>query len=175
MSLDKSGLRGKGNFDYLSSITHSDDFIFFPDSMKTNANTFNLEKTSDPTEFINVLGKNIHEHWFPYEDLLIIKNKSEELELYSGKATLDGIVYLRPSGLTGEGNIFLEDSELSSNLYHFNHNEFNADTADFVLHNSNDFQAIAFESVNLRTEINLLERTGKFQSNGINSFVSFPR
>ena len=174
LSLDKSGLRGKGNFDYLSSMTHSDDFIFFPDSMKTNANTFNLEKTSDPTEFINVLGKNIHEHWFPYEDLLIIKNKSEELELYSGKATLDGIVYLRPSGLTGEGNIFLEDSELSSNLYNFNHNEFNADTADFVLHNSNDFQAIAFESVNLRTEINLLERTGKFQSNGINSFVSFP-
>ena len=38
-------------------------------------------------------------------------------------------------------NIFLEDSELNSNLY-FNHNEFNADTADFVLHRSDDFKAI---------------------------------
>ena len=68
----------------------------------------------------------------------------------------------------------MEDSELNSNLYFFNHNEFNADTADFVLHRSDDFKAIAFESVNLRTEINLLKRTGTFQSNGNNSFVEFP-
>ena len=53
-------------------------------------------------------------------------------------------------------------------------NAFNADTADFILHRSDDFKAIAFESVNLQTEINILERTGTFQSNGTNSFVSFP-
>ena len=43
LSLDKSGLRGKGGFDYLSSATQSDDYIFFPDSMNTHANTFDLE------------------------------------------------------------------------------------------------------------------------------------
>ena len=105
LSLDKSGLRGKGGFDYLSSTTQSDDYIFFPDSMNTHANTFDLEKTANIAEFPKCSGKTIYEHWRPYEDLLIIRNKSEDLELYSGKATLDGRFYLRPSGLTGAGNI----------------------------------------------------------------------
>ena len=174
LSLDKSGLRGKGGFDYLSSTTQSDDYIFFPDSMNTHANTFDLERTANITEFPQASGKTIYEHWRPYDDVLMVEKKVEDLALYSAKAALDGRFYLRPSGLTGAGNVYLEDSELSSNLYYFNHNEFNADTADFVLHRSNDFKAIAFESVNLRTEINLLERTGTFQSNGNNSFVAFP-
>ena len=174
LTLDKSGLRGKGGFDYLSSTTQSDDYIFFPDSMNTHANTFELERTANIAEFPQASGKTIYEHWRPYEDVLMVEKKTEDLVLYSAKATLDGRFYLRPTGLTGAGNVYLEDSELSSNLYYFNHNEFNADTADFVLHRSDDFKAIAFESINLRTEINLLERTGTFQSNGNNSFVAFP-
>ena len=174
LTLNKSGLRGKGGFDYLSSTTQSDDYIFFPDSMNTHANTFDLERTDKIAEFPQASGKTIYVHWRPYDDVLMVEKKTEDLVLYSAKATLDGRFYLRPSGLTGAGNVYLEDSELSSNLYYFNHNKFNTDTADFVLHRSDDFKAIAFESVNLRTEINLLERTGKFQSNGNNSFVAFP-
>ena len=174
LTLNKSGLRGKGGFDYLSSTTQSDDYVFFPDSMNTHANTFELERTANIAEFPQASGNVIYEHWLPYEDVLSVEKKTEDLELYSAKATLDGRFYLRPTGLTGAGKVYLEDSELSSNLYYFNHNEFNADTADFVLHRSDDFKAIAFESVNLRTEINLIERTGTFQSNGNNSFVAFP-
>ena len=174
LTLNKSGLRGKGGFDYLSSTTQSDDYVFFPDSMNTHANTFELERTANIAEFPQASGNVIYEHWLPYEDVLSVEKKTEDLELYSAKATLDGRFFLRPTGLTGAGKVYLEDSELSSNLYYFNHNEFNADTADFVLHRSDDFKAIAFESVNLRTEINLIERTGTFQSNGNNSFVAFP-
>ena len=174
LTLNKSGLRGKGGFDYLSSTTQSDDYVFFPDSMNTHANTFDLERTANIAEFPQASGNTIYEHWLPYEDVLTVQKKAEDLVLYSAKATLDGRFYLRPSGLTGSGEVYLEDSELSSNLYYFNHNEFNADSADFILHRSDDFKAIAFKSVNLRTEINLLQRTGTFQSNGVNSFVTFP-
>ena len=37
LSLDKNGLRGEGNFTYLTSITESKDYIFYLDSMNTNA------------------------------------------------------------------------------------------------------------------------------------------
>ena len=57
LSLDKSGLRGKGGFDYLSSTTFSDDYIFFPDSMNTHANTFDLERTANIAEFPQAFGK----------------------------------------------------------------------------------------------------------------------
>ena len=143
--------------------------------MNTHANTFDLKEQLILLNSLRLVVKLIYEHWRPYDDVLMVEKKTEDLELYSAKATLDGRFYLRPSGLTGAGNVYLEDSELSSNLYYFNHNEFNTDTADFVLlYRSDDFKAIAFESVNLRTEINLLERTGTFQSNGNNSFVTFP-
>ena len=94
--------------------------------------------------------------------------------MYSNELTLDGRLFLQPLGLSGSGNIKLDDSELSSDLYRFNHDKFNSDTADFVLYRSDNSEAIAFESVNLRTEINLLKRNGIFQSNGKKSFVSFP-
>ena len=57
LSLNKSSLRGKGGFDYLSSTTQSDDYIFFPDSMNTHANTFDLERTANIAEFPQASGK----------------------------------------------------------------------------------------------------------------------
>ena len=68
----------------------------------------------------------------------------------------------------------MEDSELKSDLYSFHLNTFDSDTADFRL-NRSDLDAIAFESVNLQTEIDLIQRTGTFQSNGSGSFVTFPK
>jgi hypothetical protein len=174
LSLNKSGLRGSGTFEYLSSTTQSKDYIFFPDSMNTHATSFALAKTSGELGVPQASGNDVYEHWLPYEDVLNVKKKTEDLVLYSAKATLDGQFFLRPEGLTGGGKVALDESELVSNLYYFNLDEFNSDTADFVLHRSDDFDAIAFESVNLRTEINLVERTGTFQSNGTGSFVSFP-
>ena len=174
LQLNKKGLRGSGFFEYLSSTTQSDDYVFFPDSMNTHANTFELERTNDENEFPQASGKTIYEHWLPYQDVLTVEKKNEELVLYGAKATLDGSFYVRPSGLSGSGKVYLDESELQSNLYNFKLNEFYSDTADFIARRSDDLKAIAFESVNLKTQINLLDRTGTFQSNGKLSFVSFP-
>ena len=75
LSLDQSGLRGKGGFDYLSSTTQSDDYIFFPDSMNTHANTFDLERTANIAEFPQASGKTIYEHWRPYDDVLMVEKR----------------------------------------------------------------------------------------------------
>lgn len=174
LTLNKSGLRGSGDFIYLSSKTNSDDYLFFPDSMNTFAKTFELSRTSGEGGVPQASGNTIYEHWLPYDEVLTIRKQAEDLVLYGAKATLDGECYLTPMGLSGAGIVALEDSELFSNLYYFNLNEFNADTADFILNRSDDLEAIAFESVNLQTKINLVDRTGTFQSNGTGSFVSFP-
>ena len=173
ISLDKSGLRGSGQFDYLTSVTQSDDYVFFPDSMNTYAQSFSLERTISETEYPDVSGESIYEHWEPYNDVLLVRNEVEDLVMYNAQVLLDGQVFLRPEGLTGGGNVKLDDSELNANLYAFNLNSFNSDTADFRL-NRTDLDAIAFESINLQTEIDLVNRTGVFQSNGTGSFVTFP-
>ena len=90
-----------------------------------------------------------------------MRKEVEDLVMYNAQVLLDGQVYLEPEGLTGGGNVKLEDSELNATLYAFNLNNFNSDTADFRL-NRTDLDAIAFESINLQTEIDLVNRIGVF-------------
>ncbi|MGC6428784.1 MAG: hypothetical protein ACON4Y_06095 [Flavobacteriales bacterium] len=173
LSLNMNGLRGKGEFQYLNSITNSDDFVFFLDSMNTHANSFELVKKIDEVGFPNAKAIDVYEHWEPYNDILIINNKSEEFNVYDNKLTLDGKLELRPDGLQGAGLISLENSKLSSELFSFRLEDFEADTADFTL-NRTDVNEIAFESVNLKTQMNLYDRTAQFESNGKGSFAKFP-
>ena len=171
--MDKSGLRGAGQFDYLTSVTQSEEYIFFPDSMNTHAQSFNLTRTVNEAEFPAVSGETIYEHWEPFNEVLLVRRMADDLVMYDAQVYLDGEVYLRPDGLTGGGLVKMEDSELTAVLYSFHLNTFDSDTADFRL-NRSDLDAIAFESVNLQTEIDLIQRTGTFQSNGSGSFVTFP-
>ena len=173
LSLDNNGLRGSGDFQYLTSNTNSNDYVFFPDSMRTSANTFELQKNNIGYEFPQSSGDSVYENWLPYEDVLTIRKEKKDINIYNAKVVLDGELYLKPEGLTGMGKASVENSELTSDLFYFNLAEFNADTADFKL-NRSDNDLVAFESVNLRTSIDLNERLGTFKSNGSNSFVSFP-
>jgi hypothetical protein len=173
LSLDKGGLKGKGNFTYLTSITKSDDYLFFLDSMNTNATSFDLIKKVDEIQFPQASASNVYEHWEPYNDILEITNKDQAFTVYDGKLSLNGRLILKPDGLQGGGLINLDNSRLNSNLYSFDLEEFHSDTADFALERL-DFDALAFESINLKTKINLANRTAQFNSNGSGSFVNFP-
>ena len=173
LSLDKSGLRGEGNFTYLTSITESKDYIFYLDSMNTNALSFNLIKKADGVQFPQAKALNVYEHWEPYNDVLEIKNNENAFAVYDDKLSLDGHLFLRPEGLKGGGLINLDDSKLNSELYTFDLEEFYSDTADFALERT-DIDALAFESINLQTKINMVSRVAQFNSNGSGSFVKFP-
>ena len=174
LRLNKSGLTGAGIFEYLSSSSSSKNYVFFPDSMNAQAETFALNDGDGTIDVPDAKGTDVYEHWLPYKDVLSISKQTQNFSMYDANASLDGTLFLRPSGLSGSGKVDLEDATLSSLLYNFNNTVFNADTADFVLRKSDDFKAIAFESVNLKTEIDFLKRHGTFNSNGSNSFVLLP-
>jgi hypothetical protein len=173
LSLDKNGLRGNGEFQYLNSKTISDDYIFFLDSMNSHANSFDLERKTSDVRFPHAKANNVYEHWEPYNDVLYVSNKKNTFSVYDNKLTLDGTLILRPLGLEGAGLISLENSKLSSTLFSFDLEDFEADTADFALERL-DVDALAFESVNLKTKMNLYSRTAEFKSNGTNSYAKFP-
>ena len=141
--------------------------------MNTYAQSFSLERMISETEYPDVSGEFIYEHWEPYNDVLLVRNEVEDLVMYNAQALLDGQVFLRPEGLTGGGNVKLDDSELNANLLRFNLNSFNSDTADFRL-NRTDLDAIAFESINLQTEIDLVNRIWCFSIKWYGLFVTFP-
>ena len=172
ISLGNDGLRGSGRFEYLSSVVHSDDIIFYPDSTDLLSNALTINEINKGIEFPQVSNTKAFCHFEPYLDKLNIYKTHDMFSLYSGKSSLEGDILLQPIGLTGNGIMKLDLAEVSSNFFSFNSKWFKADTANLnVLDNTN---SLAFSAQNLRANIDISDRKGVFYSNGTGSYVNFP-
>ncbi|MEE2699987.1 MAG: hypothetical protein VYD71_01315 [Bacteroidota bacterium] len=173
IQLSHKGIRGSGRLEYLTSNSVSDNILFFPDSTDLHTQKFNLTTVKEGIEFPEANNTTTYVHFEPYRDVMNIYKKQNEFGFYDGVATFDGNIELRPTGLTGEGIMKLENAEVTSNFFVYNAVFFNADTADLVV-NADNIGGIAFQSKNLRTHIDLEEKTGMFYSNGAESYVQLP-
>ena len=172
IELGNNGLRGKGKFEYLTSIIHSEKIIFYPDSTQLLSDAITINEVKEGIEFPQVANTKSYCNYEPYLDKLEVFQTHDMFNLYSGKANLKGNLLLKPIGLTGDGIMKLDLAEVSSNFFSFNSTWFKADTANLsVFDNSNN---LAFSAKNLRANIDLSDREGMFFSNGIGSYVNFP-
>ena len=173
VNLSHEGLRGDGTLNYLVSTTTSDDFIFFPDSMNTNAQRFKIENQTDPIEYPDVIADSVYIHWLPYQDVMYIHKEQRDMDFYDGEAKVGGTLALQPGGLTGDGQIDFSNAELESDLIKFNQWAFDADTADFRM-SAEISELEAFSTVNVNAHVDFDERKGLFKSNGGGSYIEFP-
>jgi hypothetical protein len=175
LSLSNAGLHGSGSLEYLASLSHSDDYLFLPDSMNTIVRDFSNRKgLFDNVEFPQAGVGRAAVQWLPKQDVMSIAKLDEPIRMYDGQASVtSGALELRPPGMTGWGIVALTQSELESKKFAFRQDAFGADTADFRL-NTADSLALAFASKNVKAHIDLLQRIGDFKSNGSGSYVTFP-
>ena len=172
ISLGNDGLRGSGKFEYLSSVIHSDDIIFYPDSTNLLSNALMINEVNKGIEFPQVSNTKSYCHFEPYLDKLNIYKTHDMFSLYSDKSSLEGNMLLQPIGLTGNGVMKLDLAEVSSNFFSFNSKWFKADTANLSVFDN--INSLAFSAQNLRANIDVSDREGIFYSNGIGSYVNFP-
>ncbi len=173
VSLSGLGLRGKGSLQYITSTSWSDDYMFFPDSCNTLAREFVINEQITPVEYPQVEGMNVRQHWLPYADRMIIRQAELPINMFNEQSRLSGMLVLTPQALSGAGRLSFEDADMHSKLYTFKQHEIFADSADFNLR-STDFAQSAFSTKNYYSHIDLVERQGKFISNGGASLVEFP-
>ena len=174
VKLSNEGLHGDGTLDYLASTSHSNDFLFLPDSMNSHAKDFtNRKETMAGVEFPSVKTGEVHIHWMPKEDVMYVYKDSLPMEMFEKQAMLNGNLQLRPTGMTGDGIMSFAASELESKLMKYKQNMFTADTSDFRL-TSDNTAALAFSTKNVSSNIDFTKRVGEFKSNGGGSYVSFP-
>jgi hypothetical protein len=174
ISLSNQGLEGKGTLDYLSSTSHSNDIIFLPDSMNSNADTFAIKKgIVKGVEFPEVNGKDVYVHWRPKQDSMIVMKKTEPISMYETQALMNGNLLLRPAGLTGSGIMAFAYSELESNRFKYKQNIFDSDTADFRL-TAENLNTLALSANNVNSHIDFEKRVGNFKSNAGGSYMRFP-
>jgi hypothetical protein len=174
ISLDNTGLRGKGIIKFLSSITKSQDIVFFPDSLNARADSFTMRATVlGGIEYPNVDGAKDRIHWIPDQDSFIVKMDSLPFRIFDGKTTLTGDLVLQSKGLEGSGNVDWSDATLSSDVIHFGKNKMNSDSADFTI-KSLDPKKFALKTTDVSAQIDFDKRIGNFKSNTDDISTLFP-
>jgi hypothetical protein len=172
--LSNKGLRADGDVTFGPSVVHSDDFIFFPDSMNGTAQNFDVKETASPDEFPQAHGENVYIHWMPYKDLLQASDKTTPFTAYNKQAEFRGRFDLSPTELYGKGKVDFERADLLSKKILFKQKKFFSDTANFHL-KAFDEEGFTFSTENVNSTINFEDRTGQFISNGKGSYVRFDK
>lgn len=173
LSISNKGLIGSGTLKHLTSTTVSEEFKFYPDSMLTQASTFNTEK--DESGIFPILNsKDVAIKWLTQKDQWIATNATDKtFNMFENGTTLDGQLTISPSKLNGTGIINLTDSRITSNLFSFASNAIKADTADYTL-KSLSTNGYSFIAENANTEINFELKLSHFRLNTDSSVVKFP-
>jgi hypothetical protein len=174
IKLSNKGLRADGVINYVTSTTRSKDFIFFPDSMNTMANTFNNKEQTEPIEFAQTHGDTVYIHWLPYKDMMYASNKGSAFKTYNGQCTFKGKYRLSPNELRGSGTVDMIKADLVSSNILFKQHQFFADTSDFHI-KAVEEAGLTFASNNVKATMDLDKRFGLFVTNGKGTIVQFPK
>ncbi|NTV84453.1 MAG: hypothetical protein HGA23_09170, partial [Bacteroidales bacterium] len=174
VNLSNQGLRGNGQLKYLTSMTLSDDFHFYPDTMITKlAKKFNIEPQIAKVEYPVVKADSIYQVWYPYLDTMHLRTIRRPIEMFAENALLYGDLYYSPFGLSGSGKVGFESVELASEKYIFKHHTIDADTLDFRLF-AKGTDDLAVSAEKYRTHVDFETRIVEFKTNAKGSAVSFP-
>ncbi|OFY85535.1 MAG: hypothetical protein A3F72_10200 [Bacteroidetes bacterium RIFCSPLOWO2_12_FULL_35_15] len=174
IKLSNQGLRGDGTLNYITSLTKSKDFIFFPDSTNALAQAFDITEQKIKPEFPQMHGEDVKVHWMPAKDIMsIINGKEKKFIGYNGQSEFNGRLSLTPKQLFGNGTAEFSKAKLDAKLVKFNFNSFDSDTANFSIKDP-DIAQLAFSTDNVNAHIDFDKRAGEFKSNGKGSIVKFP-
>jgi len=173
LSMSNNGLIGNGTLKHLTSTTKSEEFKFFPDSMITQASSFDISKDGSGL-FPDLTSQNVSIRWLTKNDEMYATNAiGKSFDMFGNGTKLDGSLNLTPSRLKGNGIINTSDSRVNSNLFSFTSNAIKADTADYNL-KSTTTSGYSFIAENANTDINFDLKMTHFRLNTDSSMVKFP-
>jgi hypothetical protein len=173
IKLSNEGLKGEGTLQYITSTTWSNDFNFYPDSMNTFSQKFQIQKQIGEVEFPYARSVNNKIHWEPYADVMWSHKTDANFTMFNDSTNLSGSLQLEPTGLSGWGRMDLKNSDLISNRFTYKANDIYSDTSDFYLKSLvADGFTVLTENVN--SHISYSQRKGWFKSNEGYSLVTFP-
>jgi hypothetical protein len=173
VKMSNKGLRGSGRYDYMTSSFYSEDFLFMPDSMNAMTHEFLMAKQISGTQFPDARSKNNPINWLPEEDLMSVGQTDSNFQLFDDQAEISGNLFIRPSGLTGEGTVSLDMAEIISASHQFGADSFTSDHSEFTLRGT-DANTVSVAATSLGSFIDMKKREGTFTRYPEAGRISFP-
>lgn len=171
--LSHNGLLGEGTLKYLSSKTTSTEYVFYLDSLRAIAATFEVEPRDRGVEFPEVTSEVVHQYWITDTNLMTLSMIDNPFSMYANNSKLRGEIDLSPEGMKGQGVFDFSNAEIVSDRFEFYHHSLAADTSDFRLLTASSGE-LAISTEDYKTYIDFEKRIGNFTTLGQNSIVEFP-
>lgn len=172
IDLSNNGLKGGGELQYITSKARSEEFTFLPNETKGMATDFSIEKRTKGVAFPDAKTHFAQINFFPERQELIARSMEENFDMFGKDAEMDGILKVSPTGLTGQGNLFMMRATLNSRHMNFDDHTVMADTSNFKLATKGS-DDISFNTQNLVSTIDFEKRIGTFRSIAGGSRVDF--
>ena len=161
IDLSNAGLRGDGKIEYLTSMTVSPEFKFFPDSALAVSTSFDITRLDDAIGYPDTHGRGNPIRWLPRKDVFFAYKGKQPFNMYEQQADFIGDYTLQPVGLTGNGLVDMKKANMTSRFFQFDSYKWLADTMAVKFYVPE--QAIeTFTSEFLSGRINYQERQGDF-------------
>lgn len=174
INMSNKGLIGEGRIDYAAGGMFSKEFIFLPDSLMAEADSFYLQrKVVKGVEYPEAHNSNVKLRWYPEGDSLLVYMKERPFNMFASKAELKGNLLVTDKGLRGSGTVTLPEATIRSKAFTFTGGTFKSDSSDVVIKNK-DAARVSFNSYNVKSRVDLDKMLGEFLANGSNIPINLP-
>lgn len=174
ITMSNKGLIGDGKIEYAAGGMTSKEFIFLPDSLMAEADSFYLQrKVVKNVEYPEAHNGKVRLRWYPAGDSLLVYMKERQFEMFAGKATLKGNLLVTDKGLRGAGTVTLPEATIRASAFNFTGGSFKSDSSDVVIKNK-DAARVSFNSYNVKSRVDLDKMLGEFLANGKNIPIALP-
>lgn len=161
IKLSNEGLLGDGAVKYLSSLSRSKTFYFFPDSCVSYLKSMTIDRMLTGIEFPNGNAKEHLMRWRPYLNRMSFYKDETPFNFYDNQVTFNGDLTLEPLGLRGNGVINVNTATISSRGFDLAAYTFKGDTSKVAIFDEKrETQLFAADS--LLSQIDVKNYTGKF-------------
>ncbi|NTW25519.1 MAG: hypothetical protein HGA37_12545, partial [Lentimicrobium sp.] len=135
LKLSNRGFQGSGSLNYMTSVSESPGFMFYPDSLVADLAKFTMQEQAIIPLLPQVYAEGVHQFWLPAMDIMRLNTlPGKEFNMFDGKMFHSGSLSLTSAGLLGRGSSRLDNADLVSNTFIFKNKSFNTDTTDFRLY-----------------------------------------
>lgn len=183
VTLDHAGLKGDGRIEYLGTVAQSDSFNFYFDSVTANVSYFSLKRGyQGGVYFPSVEANSAYYSWYTQEDALSLQSTSyEELSMFDGQGTFNGILSISKKGMVGRGDLTMGQIKIHSDSIFFDRNIYGEDVVtaprgDFIVMDEvGGTDSVLFIAENVDIEYNIAEHTSTFAQVDSGGLGEFPK
>ena len=128
IDLSNAGLKGDGKLKYLTSVTTSPEFKFFPDSTLAQSTAFDITRLDGAIGYPDTHGLVHPIRWLPRKDIFFAYKGETPFNMYEHQSDFIGDYTLQPVGLTGNGVVDMRKAHMTSQFFQFDSYKWLADT-----------------------------------------------